>query len=66
MPRKTHLPRHLTSTELKRRVSALMKAAQDHGFEIGGVRLDADGEITLLDKSSQLRDPDAETKWLGT
>ena len=65
MAQKKHLPQHLRSTELKRRIAALMKAAESHGFEVGGLRLNAEGDITLLDKTALPRDSDTETKWLG-
>lgn len=66
MPKKTSpTPEHLRAPEIKRRVGILMKAATAHGFEIGGVRLDPSGEITLLDKSTQVSESDADEKWLG-
>ncbi len=58
------IPTHLRAPEIKRRLAILLKAASDNGFEVGGVRLDPTGEITLLDKPSQSRDSDSETKWL--
>ena len=59
------LPNHMRASEIKRRLSAMLKAAKMMGFEVGGVRMNADGEITLLDKNAKLRDSVTETKWLG-
>ena len=59
------LPNHMRASEIKRRLSAMLKAANKMGFEVGGVRMSADGEITLLDKTALPRDSDTETKWLG-
>ena len=59
------LPNHMRTSEIKRRLSAMLKAAKKMGFEVGGVRMSADGEITLMDKNAKLRDSDMETKWLG-
>ena len=55
----------MRASEIKRRLSAMLKAAKMMGFEVGGVRMNADGEITLLDKNAKLRDSVTETKWLG-
>lgn len=62
---KQELPRHLRSCEIKRRLKAMLRAADTMGFEVGGVRLTAEGEITLLDKTTQPRDSKAEAEWLG-
>jgi len=59
------IPQHLRASELRRRLSILMKVASESGLEIGGVRLTPAGEITLLDKSTSPSESDEEAEWLG-
>lgn len=52
--------------EIKRRLTAMVETARVLGLEIGGVRMTANGEITLLDKSGSPSESDQEAKWLGS
>ncbi len=58
-------PDHLRSCEIKRRLTAMLKAAEIVGWEVGGIRLTPAGDITILDKSALPANDNIEAEWLG-
>lgn len=63
---RTRIPPHMRKCEIKRRLTAMVETARVLGLEIGGVRMTANGEITLLDKSGSPSESDSDEKWLGS
>ncbi|MEL6473088.1 MAG: hypothetical protein AAFQ21_03330 [Pseudomonadota bacterium] len=64
---KPAVPAHLRTAEIKRRLTAMLKAAEGVGWEVGGIHMTPAGEITILDKTAASLDHRTKEveKWLG-